>query len=106
MVVPPFCLLQGFLIIVHKGASSNPPPPLTQDFSVLISKRCFSPSSVSACEFPGGTDGLLRVEERLRGRLLRRDVAVRHRRFEVTDLTVDVEAQALSKSIAYSNSMT
>ncbi len=53
-----------------------------------------SPSSVSAREFSGGTDGLLRVEERLRGRLLRRDVAVRHRRLEVADLTVDVEAQA------------
>ena len=53
-----------------------------------------SPSSVCACEFSRRTDGFLSVEQRLRGRLLRRDVAVRHGCLEVADLTVDVEAQA------------
>ena len=52
------------------------------------------PGSIGAGQFPGGADGLLGVEERLRGRLLGRHVAVGHHRLEVANLAVDVEAEA------------
>ena len=52
------------------------------------------PGSIGAGQFPSGADGLLCVEERLRGRLLGRHVAVGHHRLEVANLAVDVEAEA------------